>query len=116
MIAASTACLRGTEPIESRLDRLRGAGIRDIELGAGVTVDRGVDVLERQSDLRLLVHNYFPPPAQSFVLNLSSPDEDVRGQSVALVESALDLSARLKAPFYSVHGGFITDPVGFDGH
>jgi sugar phosphate isomerase/epimerase len=61
----------------------------------------------------LLVHNYFPPPPEPFVLNLASADAATRARSLELVLNALELTARLGAPFYSVHAGFITDPTGF---
>lgn len=56
--------------------------------------------------IRFLVHNYFPPPPVPFVLNLASTDSDIHHRSVTLCKNAIDLCARLKAPFYSVHAGF----------
>lgn len=50
----------------------------------------------------LLIHNYFPPPPEPFVLNLASPGEE----SLSLCREALRLSAAAGAPFYSVHAGF----------
>lgn len=99
----------------SRIGDLRQQGLTAIELGAGVSVGDDFDLLLSEGGARFFIHNYFPAPTASFVLNLASADETVRDQSVTLVEAALELSARLGAPFYSVHGGFITDPVGFDG-
>ena len=60
-----------------------------------------------------LVHNYFPPPLDPFVLNLASGDANTREQSLDFVSEALALAARLNAPLYSVHAGFITDPASF---
>jgi len=61
------------------------------------------------------VHNYFPPPARSFVINLASPDVALRERSLEFAREGLELTAALDAPAYSVHAGFVTDPVGFDG-
>lgn len=99
----------------SRIGDLRQHGLTAIELGAGVRVGEDLELLLSEGGTQFFIHNYFPPPATSFVLNLASADETVRDRSGDLVRAALDLSARLGAPFYSVHGGFITDPVGFDG-
>jgi sugar phosphate isomerase/epimerase len=99
----------------SRIGDLRKHGLAAIELGAGVKVGNDLDRLFSEDGVQCFIHNYFPPPASSFVLNLASADESVRNRSADLVRAALELSARLGAPFYSVHGGFITDPVGFDG-
>lgn len=54
----------------------------------------------------LLVHNYFPPPEKPFVLNLAATDPAIRNASHALCRQGLELTARLGAPFYSVHAGF----------
>jgi sugar phosphate isomerase/epimerase len=55
---------------------------------------------------QLLVHNYFPPPSVPFVLNLAATDPVIRASSHALCRQAIELSAELGAPFYSVHSGF----------
>jgi sugar phosphate isomerase/epimerase len=111
-VFASTACLRGSEPLTDRVERYLSAGIGAIELGAGVTVDRPPKELKSRP-ASFLVHNYFPPPTEPFVLNLSSPNDSIRGRSLALSFDAMHLCEQLDAPFYSVHGGFITDPNEF---
>ena len=113
VVYASTACLPGTQPLPDRLADYREAGITAIELGAGVTVDAAALAGLARMDPPFLVHNYFPPPAVPFVLNLASSDVETRNRSLALVMDGLALAARLGAPFYSVHAGFVTDPVGF---
>ncbi|MCO6451617.1 MAG: sugar phosphate isomerase/epimerase [Caldilineales bacterium] len=109
----STACLPWQEPLPDRLAAYRAFGLDAIELGGNVSVtDEALSMMSR-TDPPLLVHNYFPPPAESFVLNLASMDETIRTRSLDLVMSGLSLAVRLGAPFYSVHAGFVTDPVGF---
>ncbi len=54
----------------------------------------------------LLVHNYFPPPPAPFVLNLAATDPAIRAASHQLCHAAIELSAAIGAPFYSVHSGF----------
>jgi sugar phosphate isomerase/epimerase len=114
-IFVSTACLPNREPLAARLATYAALGLPAIELGAGVSVtDADLDAVATSSG-PYLVHNYFPPPVNPFVLNLASADETIRARSVTLVRRALALSARLGASFYSVHAGFITDPESFDG-
>ena len=62
-----------------------------------------------------MIHNYFPPPKEPFVLNLASADATIQQRSLDLVRQAIELCVRLGAPFYSVHAGFITDPYAFGG-
>ena len=106
-IYVSTVCLSGKEPLDVRVARYAAAGLNAVEFGAGVTVEGELP----QGDY--LIHNYFPPPQESFVLNLASRDDTVRQRSIDLARNGLELCARMGAPFYSVHAGFITDPTGF---
>lgn len=84
-------------------------GVDRIELGSGS--HWSPDVLQpiRETSgrpIRYLVHNYFPPHEQPFVLNLASSDPEARERSLAHCRQAIDLSVELRAPFFSVHAGF----------
>ncbi len=84
------------------------AGITHIELSSGVSPapDLLSSVRSYKDRLEFLVHNYFPPPASSFVLNLAALDDDTLQRSRQHCRSAIDLAAELSCPFYSVHSGF----------
>lgn len=112
-IFVSTACLPGVQPITSRISLYRSHGLNAIELGGGVSADEDSLSQVVGMECQFLVHNYFPPPPDPFVLNLASGDAGIRQRSLDLVTEALALTARLAAPFYSVHAGFITDPTSF---
>lgn len=114
MIFVSTSCLSGQQRLVDRLRLFQSYGLDSVELGQNVTLDKNglSQLLEMEG--RFLVHNYFPPPSTPFVLNLASKDSNIRQQSLNLVRRALALTRRLNAPFYSVHAGFITDPISFE--
>jgi sugar phosphate isomerase/epimerase len=114
-IFVSTACLLGHQRLTERLNLYQRNGFNDIELGARVSVERDIISNLKTWDGNFLIHNYFPPPKTSFVLNLASVNEEIRRRSVGLVCTALALSSCLGAPFYSVHAGFVTDPTAFGG-
>ena len=116
-VYASTACLAGANDLWEILDAYRAAGMRAIELGWSKVDESGAALAGRlgEQDLDFAVHNYFPPPHDAFVLNLASPDPAIAERSLAFVLGTLELAAGLDAPVYSIHGGFVTDPVGFDG-
>lgn len=97
----------------SRISLYRSHGLDAIELGAGVSADKDSLSQVVGMECRFLVHNYFPPLPNPFVLNLASGDDGIRQRSLDLVTEALALTARLGGPFYSVHAGFITDPTSF---
>ena len=55
-------------------------------------------------------HNYFPAPAEPFVLNIASENEDLRKRSVEFAVEALEFADQLDAVFYTLHPGFLSDP------
>ena len=67
----------------------------------------------RSQNVQTLLHNYFPPPEEPFLLNLASLDSHLLGQSLRHCEEAILLSAELGAPFFAAHAGFLTDPPPF---
>jgi sugar phosphate isomerase/epimerase len=56
----------------------------------------------------LTLHNYFPPPVDSFVLNLAAEDDHGKQMSQALIEGALRLAQAAEAPIYGVHAGYLS--------
>lgn len=61
-------------------------------------------------NFRFLLHNYFPPPKSSFVLNLASTNPQILNASRRHCKLAIDICADLIAPVYSVHAGACYDP------
>ncbi|MCX2982114.1 hypothetical protein EYC98_14730 [Halieaceae bacterium IMCC14734] len=110
MIYVSTGGFRG-RPADAVAAELLSAGVKSIELSG---CEYSETLLE---DLRLLVpelefqlHNYFPPPADPFVLNLGSLDKQVGERSIAHVEQAIQWCVELGTSRYSFHAGFLLDP------
>jgi sugar phosphate isomerase/epimerase len=92
------------------LEALTRQGIDCIELGhspslAGLELPQGLSHFKA----RFLLHNYFPAPEKPFVLNLASQDAATLHRSRELCVQAIQLSAVLGAPFYSVHCGFLAE-------
>ncbi len=79
-----------------------------IELSSGVKYQPDLlDPVRQTCDtIQYLVHNYFPPPPEPFVLNLASSEVDILRRSLDLCRTAIDLTAELGGAFYSVHSGF----------
>lgn len=110
-IYASTACVARRYPtLQTLLDDYAACEITQVEFGNCPPLkDFSSDVDLPKYRGRGLIHNYFPPPAQSFVLNLASQDPVILARSRDLCVAALHYSAALDAPFYSVHCGFLAD-------
>jgi len=95
------------------LELAHQASLTCVELSSGVPWEPGLleTVRNARGSFRYLVHNYFPPPAQPFVLNLAAAEPAVRAQSVAHCRQAIELCAELEASFYSVHSGLACMPA-----
>lgn len=76
-----------------------------------------IDYLEKKlNDLsrceyKFLIHNYFPPQENSFVLNMASKNDLEKNQSLNLISSALRLCSFAKSPLYGIHAGYLSQPV-----
>lgn len=110
-VYASTAGVsRHFSSLPELLASLTAAGLGRIELGwcpplQGLALPDGLAAFPA----RWLVHNYFPAPAEPFVLNLASQNPATLQRSREFCLEAIRLSAALGAPFYSVHSGFLAE-------
>ena len=115
-IFVSTACLSELQTIDSRITLYKRHGLDAIELGAGISSNEIIPSQISKMECQFLVHNYFPPPVDPFVLNLASSNTNILQRSMDFVSEAIALTASLNAQFYSVHAGFITDPTSFENN
>ena len=107
----STTFLHDGESVFDALIALKGYGIKDVELGSNHKAENS-DVLKilPQMGLRFLVHNYFPPDEDRFVLNISSTDESIRQESLKRIKGKIDFAASIEAMLYTFHSGFLVQP------
>jgi sugar phosphate isomerase/epimerase len=109
MIFISTAGI-GKGSTSETVELLAQHGVKHIELSAGKAYEPDVEKkllsLQDQFELQYRCHNYFPPPQDSFVLNLASLDVVQCQRSLELCKRALRLSQVLGATRYAVHAGF----------
>ncbi len=59
---------------------------------------------------RIMLHNYFPPPKNPFVMNLASENFEVIEKSMSLAKHAIQLSKQVSSHYYAIHAGFLFDP------
>ncbi len=80
MINVSSACLEH-EKIKDSVKELAENGFLNIELSGGTKYYEGYEEdllrLQEEYNLNYIVHNYFPPPRQDFILNLASLNDDI---------------------------------------
>lgn len=83
--------------------------IMNLELSSNIEYsDNNLELVYKYNlnPMHFLIHNYFPQPKEDFVLNLASDDKEILTKSIEHCKHAIDISKKLKAPFFSVHAGF----------
>lgn len=110
MIYVSTGWIKNL-PAWKTSEELLNSGINFIELSGGSYDENQLNNLkELKKYQNFIVHNYFPPPKDPFVLNLSSLCDDISNRTLNHIEIAMQYSVELDSPQYSFHGGFLIDP------
>jgi sugar phosphate isomerase/epimerase len=84
----------------------------NLELGSNHAYEEDFERIVGKHAFQYLVHNYFPIPKDSFILNIASMDDGIRQRSINHVFQAIDFSERIGAGLYTFHPGFLTDPLG----
>lgn len=110
MIFVSTGGQRNVTAAKTAID-FYNHGILGVELSGGAYAkDYEQDLASLPAQIKLQIHNYFPPPQSPFVLNLASNDEVIANRSLLHVRSAMRLGILLGCPRYSFHAGFRINP------
>ena len=94
------------------LDELLRKGVRAVELGSTHILERNLQPVLGRLGMEYLVHNFFPPTTDRFVVNLASRDREVRARSVEYAKNSISFCSEIGAKLYTVHPGFVTDPAG----
>jgi sugar phosphate isomerase/epimerase len=109
-IFVSTSCLSSKYDYSQILDIYSKLGIKNVELG--ICKDSTLDVpkLLKKYNLNYIVHHYFPPPKEPFIVNLASQDRQIFKKSIDQMKNSIDFCADFDINFYSFHAGFRVDP------
>jgi sugar phosphate isomerase/epimerase len=112
MIYVSSSCSK-QKRIGDAIEELVSVGIRNIELTGGteyyVGYENEILHLQDKYNLNLLVHNYFPPPKENFVLNLASLDNNIREKSIQHFYRSIRLCHKIGAKRFGLHAGYFID-------
>lgn len=104
----STSCIN--KDIFEAIKLYTARGITNIELGARAPYHPQYTRILKKYNAHFLVHNYFPPPKKSFILNLASANKTIRKKSIAYLKHSIDFCAKIKIPLLTLHAGFRADP------
>ena len=112
MIFLSTDILRKKSILEI-IVILEKNGIKNLELTGGTQYEeyllKKVFELKKKLGLNLQLHNYFPPPATPFIINLASANSQILQASIDHCKKAIDFSLEVGASRFAVHAGFRMD-------
>ena len=112
MIYISSACSK-QKIISHAITELVEQGFKNIELTGGTqyyeNYERDLLELKDKYNLNFLIHNYFPPPEEPFILNLASLDKNIYEKSIKHLKKALDLTRLLGGNKFGFHAGFFVD-------
>ena len=99
--------------VEDNITFLAKNGITNIELSGGCSYSSNIlnklIILKKKYKLEYLVHNYFPPPKDNFVLNIGSCDDRHYKKTIKFYKKSIDLCKKLNVKKYGIHAGFLID-------
>jgi len=109
-IYVSTTFAENNSKISNVLLSCKKANISKIELGSNHVYEQDFEKIVKKYKFDYIVHNYFPVPKKSFVVNIASLDKKIRDQSLKHVKNAILFCKKTNAKLYTFHPGFIGDP------
>ena len=110
-IFVSTAYAKDNSKISDILLMCKKANISNIELGSNHVYEKNFIKIVNQYDFSFLVHNYFPIPKKSFVVNIASSNEHIRNLSIKHIKKAILFCKETNSKLYTFHPGFVGDPL-----
>ena len=111
-IFVSTTFIKNGNKISKAINLLRKNKILNIELGSNHLYEKNYDYIKKKNDLNSLIHNYFPIPKKSFVINIASLDPSIRKISLQHIKKSILFCKKINAKLYTFHPGFLSDPDG----
>jgi uncharacterized protein (UPF0276 family) len=108
-VYVSTSCLKGKSDVFDILGTYLKVGIVNVELGTGR------QPVERLSTIKnyvcnFVVHHYFPPPRDAFIVNLASQDKTLLARSREQIKASIEFCHRYHSKLFTFHAGFRADP------
>tara|TARA_B100000902_G_C27303107_1_gene913940 strand:- start:64 stop:915 length:852 start_codon:yes stop_codon:yes gene_type:complete len=111
MFFVSTTFLKDNNSIYKAIRLLKKNKINNIELGSNHSYEKNYYELKNYN-ANYCVHNYFPIPKKSFVINIASRNKNIRKKSLRHIKNSIKFSKKINAKLYTFHPGFLTDPDG----
>jgi sugar phosphate isomerase/epimerase len=111
-IFVSTTFSSDDSKVSDVLQQCEENSISNVELGSNHSHEENFERILGKHPFQYLVHNYFPIPKDSFILNIASLNDQIRQRSIDHILWAIDFCKCIEARLYTFHPGFLTDPQG----
>jgi sugar phosphate isomerase/epimerase len=111
-VFVATTFVADGRSVGKALDLCASQSITNVELGSNHAYEGDLEDVVRRRPFRYLVHNYFPVPEESFVVNIASADEQIRRRSLDHIRRSVRFCKAIDAELYTFHPGFLSDPDG----
>lgn len=92
------------------IKNLKKKKIYEIELSGGKHIPKINFKKLKSNKIELRLHNYFPPPNKSFVINLASKNDSIVRKTMTQLRKSILLSKKLGSKYFGFHAGFRIDP------
>lgn len=106
----STTCLSWKYKFSEILEIYDRLGIKNVELGICTEHKLNIKKLINKYEFKYLVHHYFPPPKEQFIVNLASRDYKIFLKSMEQIKKSIDFCSDNNINIFSFHAGFRSDP------
>jgi sugar phosphate isomerase/epimerase len=110
-IFVSTTFAKNNSKISDVLSLCKKEKIENIELGSNHVYENNFKGIVKKYNFRFIVHNYFPIPKKSFVVNIASSSDRIRSLSLQHVKKAINFCRQTNSKLYTFHPGFVSDPI-----
>ena len=110
-IFVSTTFAEDDSKISDVLATCKKENISNVELGSNHIYEKNFKKIIQQYNFRFLVHNYFPIPRKSFVVNIASLNKQIRTISIQHAKKAINFCQSTNSKLYTIHPGFLVDPI-----
>jgi len=110
-IFVSTTFAKDDSKISDVLAECKKENISNVELGSNHIYEKDLKKIIQKYNFRFLVHNYFPIPKKSFVVNIASLNKKIRTISIQHIKKAINFCKVTNSKLYTMHPGFLADPI-----
>ena len=110
-IFVSTTFAQDNSKISNVLPLCKKENISMVELGSNHVYEKNFKKIIKKYNFNFIVHNYFPIPKNSFVINIASQNKKIRNLSINHIKKAILFCKSINSKLYTFHPGFISDPI-----